>query len=124
MKKKSLISIIAVSLVILFAGSYSPETTESITLPVSGMRCDDCATKVQSALIEVEGVKKANVDFESASAEVVFLPEMVSVEDLKGVVTKAGFCADSKDSKIEKASCPTTKTSGAACCAKKSKKSI
>lgn len=121
MKRKPLIALIAVSLVILFAGSYSPETSETVTIPVSGMRCGDCATKVESALLKMEGVKKASVDFESGSAEVVFASAVVSVEDLKGTVTKAGFCAHSA---TDKASCCPTKSSGASCSMKKSKKSI
>ena len=120
MKKKSFIVLIAVSLVILFAGSYSPETSETTTISVSGMRCDRCVTKIQSALIEAEGVKGATVCLASGSAEVVFSPAVVSIEDIKGVVIKAGFCADSK---ADKASCSITKSAGAACSVKKSNKS-
>ena len=46
---------------------------------------------MRSSLLKVNGVKKADVDWEKAEARVIYDPRKTSVEQLSQAVVKAGF---------------------------------
>lgn len=62
-----------------FAGDQkNAETSLQLTqcaLKVSGMTCGGCAAAVQQALLKVDGVKQAEVDFKSGDVRVQFDPK-------------------------------------------------
>lgn len=60
------------------------------SLPVSGMSCAACATNVEKALGNLEGVDEANVNFANHTAQVTFGDEL-SFSDLKTAVKNAGY---------------------------------
>jgi len=64
---------------------------EKVTLPVRGMTCASCVKKVEKALNSVKGVVQAGVNFATERASVEYLPEEVSIRDLKKVVEEAGY---------------------------------
>jgi len=85
-----------VLLIILVAvGFSSAQTTKAktLTLAVSGMKCDNCVTKVDKALRGVEGVKDVNVSLKNNSAKVVLASMSVKPEVLLNAVSDAGFTA-------------------------------
>jgi copper chaperone CopZ len=85
-----------VLLIILVAvGFTSAQTTKAktVTLAVSGMKCDNCVTKVDKALRGVEGVKDVNVSLKNNSAKVVLASTSVKPEMLLNAVSEAGFTA-------------------------------
>lgn len=58
-------------------------------LTVEGMMCSHCAGRVQSALQQVPGVQKAEVDLPSKTVQVE--GEHLSAEALRLAVEKAGY---------------------------------
>jgi Cu+-exporting ATPase len=64
---------------------------EKVTLPIRGMTCASCVKKVEKALSSVKGVVQAGVNFATERASVEYIPEEVSIRDLKKVVEEAGY---------------------------------
>ncbi len=65
--------------------------SEKILLPIQGMTCASCVNKVQKALNSVKGVVRADVNFATERASVEYIPDEVSIRDLKKVVEEAGY---------------------------------
>jgi len=65
--------------------------SEKVLLPIQGMTCASCVNKVQKALNSVKGVVHADVNFATERASVEYIPEEVSIRDLKKVVEEAGY---------------------------------
>lgn len=63
---------------------------EKITLPISGMTCASCVKRVQSALSQVKGVIKAEVNFATEKATIEYLAGL-SIRELRRVVEEAGY---------------------------------
>ena len=64
---------------------------EKVVLPIQGMTCASCVKKVEKALSSVKGVVQASVNFATERASVEYIPEEVSIRDLKKVVEEAGY---------------------------------
>ncbi|MBM3284933.1 MAG: YHS domain-containing protein, partial [Candidatus Aminicenantes bacterium] len=64
---------------------------ERIDLPVRGMSCASCAVNIQKSLSRVPGVDKAEVNFATSKAAVVYDPRMVRAEDLVAAVRESGY---------------------------------
>ena len=94
MKKVEFLFLIFIGLVILFAGTYHPEGTETATITVGGMKCNNCAEHIQKALMKVQGVSGAVVDLKAGTAVVTYNPADVKIEDLRTAITTHGFSAD------------------------------
>jgi copper chaperone CopZ len=82
-------------IVVVAFGFTSAQTTKTktVTLAVSGMKCENCVTKVDKALRGVEGVKDVKVSLEKKSADVVLASTSVKSEVLLKAVAEAGFGA-------------------------------
>lgn len=65
---------------------------KNVTLNVTGMKCDGCASNVQRALSGVQGVRRADVSLEEARADLL-TEDAVGVEDLVTAVKNAGYDA-------------------------------
>ncbi len=65
--------------------------TRQATLPIRGMTCAACASHVEEALKEVEGVGEANVNLATERARVAFASERANVEDMVVAVRDAGY---------------------------------
>ncbi len=64
---------------------------EKVLLPIRGMSCAACVNKVEKALRSVKGVTEASVNFATERASVEYLPEEVTLRDLRRVVQDAGY---------------------------------
>ncbi len=64
-----------------------------VTLIIEGMSCASCARASESALSDLKGVSKANVNIATHKATVEFDKGKVSVEELIKAVDEAGFKA-------------------------------
>jgi Cu+-exporting ATPase len=64
---------------------------EKVILPIQGMTCASCVKRVENALNSVKGVIQAGVNFATGRASVEYIPEEVSIRDLKRVVEEAGY---------------------------------
>jgi copper chaperone CopZ len=89
-------------IVVVAFGFTSAQTTKTktVTLAVSGMKCENCVTKVDKALRGVEGVKDVKVSLEKNSADVVLASASVKSEALLKAVAEAGFGASAGKLKI------------------------
>ncbi len=63
----------------------------TLSIPVTGMSCAACATRVQRSLQKTPGVRDAAVNFGSEKARVEFEPGVVSPVALAAVVRGAGY---------------------------------
>ena len=66
----------------------------TVSLRVSGMTCDHCRGRVESALKAVVGVYGVYVDLADGSAEVDFDDGKASPDTLVGAVQSAGYEAE------------------------------
>ncbi len=65
--------------------------TKTLTLPVTGMTCAACVTRVERNLKKVTGVAEASVNLASESATVAFDPAAVTPNSLIAAVEKGGY---------------------------------
>ena len=66
--------------------------SETIELPITGMTCASCASRVERRLNELDGVS-ASVNFATERARVEFDPDAVAPAELVGAVEAAGYSA-------------------------------
>jgi len=64
---------------------------QSTTYPVRGFHCSGCADNLGASLRRIEGVIKADADFDTAQVEVRFDPARVSDDDVREGIRAAGF---------------------------------
>ncbi len=62
-----------------------------VLLPVTGMTCASCSTRVEKALRKLPGVLAAEVNLASEQALVRYLPGMVDQADLVAAIEQAGY---------------------------------
>lgn len=72
------------------AAATAPADGAKATLDVSGMTCGSCASKVQTALLGIEGVKAATVDVTTGKAEVTYDAAKTSPDKLAAAITAGG----------------------------------
>ena len=68
--------------------------TERVVIPVTGMTCAACQSRVQRTLSRVPGVADASVNLLLGNADVAFDPTETSVEQLVDAVRETGYGAD------------------------------
>jgi Cu+-exporting ATPase len=67
-------------------------SSQTITLPVSGMSCANCAANIEKTLnTQVPGVLNASVNFASERLSVEFIPSEISVEEIAHKIEKIGY---------------------------------
>jgi P-type Cu+ transporter len=64
-----------------------------VWLPIEGMTCASCVTRIEKALGKVPGVREASVNLTTGKARVAFDPAVASVDQLRAAVEKAGYTA-------------------------------
>jgi Cu+-exporting ATPase len=65
--------------------------TGTLTLPIKGMHCANCANAIEKALRRVEGVLEANVNLATERATVRFVPGLAQVGAIKAAIVDAGY---------------------------------
>lgn len=65
--------------------------TEKVVLPIQGMTCASCVRRVEKALSSAKGVIQAGVNLATEKATIEYLPQEVSIRDLKKAVEEAGY---------------------------------
>src|ERR1700690_1650572 len=68
-----------------------PDTSEEITIPITGMTCASCVRRVERALSRVGGVSAASVNLATERARVRFDPAVADSAHLAAAVEKAGY---------------------------------
>ena len=64
---------------------------QRVDLPVRGMSCAGCAVNIQKNLRELEGVEKADVNFATSLATVIFDPRVVSPAEFASRIREIGY---------------------------------
>jgi Cu+-exporting ATPase len=67
------------------------DTTEELTIPITGMTCASCVRRVERALSRVDGVAEASVNLATEKARVRFDPSVAAPARLQAAVEKAGY---------------------------------
>jgi len=67
------------------------EKSKEISLQITGMTCASCATTVEKALKNLQGVKAANVNIATEKATVEYSSDKVSILDLRKAVEDVGY---------------------------------
>src|SRR5919107_6054290 len=65
--------------------------TKQLPLPVTGMTCASCPSRIERGLKKVGGVETAQVNLASEQATVTYDPQQVQPHDLVAAVEKAGY---------------------------------
>ena len=68
-----------------------PMATNELQLPVTGMTCASCSTRVEKALRRVPGVQAASVNLATEQAAVTYDAAQVSPTQLQAAVESAGY---------------------------------
>jgi Cu+-exporting ATPase len=68
----------------------SPEARR-IDLPITGMTCASCSSRVQNALSKLRGVESSSVNFAAEKGTVYYNPSEIPVEELIKTVKDAGY---------------------------------
>ncbi|GMR05304.1 MAG: heavy metal translocating P-type ATPase [Thermodesulfobacteriota bacterium] len=63
----------------------------TVTLPLQGMSCSSCVSKIETALAGLDGVIGATVNFATEKATVDYLPSVVGLSDMVKAVKGAGY---------------------------------
>ena len=71
---------------------------ESTTLAVSGMTCASCVSHVEGALKELPGVTEAVVNLGLGTAQVSYVPGVVTLGQMKRAVREVGYTASEASS--------------------------
>lgn len=61
------------------------------TFPISGMSCASCAARINKVLNDQPGVYEANINYATASAQIIFDTDKCSGQSLKVAVQNAGY---------------------------------
>jgi Cu+-exporting ATPase len=64
---------------------------KTVSIGITGMHCASCAASIEKALLRLDGVTKANVNFASESAMVRYDPAVNSYADLQNAIKDAGY---------------------------------
>jgi Cu+-exporting ATPase len=80
--------------------------SEKVTLPVGGMTCAACSSRVERTLNKLEGVVQAQVNIATEKATVDYLPATIGVADLKKAISTIGYFVkeeeETQQEKVEK----------------------
>lgn len=68
-------------------------TSTVVTLKIKGMTCGGCVFGVKKVLTRLDGVSKADVSYEKASAVVTFNPAKVTVEQMIAAIKTLRYTA-------------------------------
>lgn len=71
----------------------TPGAMRALVIPVDGMACERCASRVQRTLTALGGVGDAEVILEQKRVVVHFDPQRLSAEKLAAAIDGAGFKA-------------------------------
>ena len=64
---------------------------QNLLLPIQGMTCGNCASQVETALINLPGISNVAVDLHTKMAHLVFDPVVVDVVEMQKAVMDAGY---------------------------------
>ncbi|MCC5952222.1 MAG: copper-translocating P-type ATPase [Acidimicrobiia bacterium] len=73
------------------------QTTQRLDLPVEGMTCAACATRISRKLSRLDGVVDADVNLAAARASVVFDPTATDGDQVRTTIVELGYSVPDED---------------------------
>ncbi|MDI7261525.1 MAG: heavy metal translocating P-type ATPase [Thermodesulfobacteriota bacterium] len=64
---------------------------EKVVLPIQGMTCASCVSKVEKSVRSLKGVLQVNVNLATERASIEYLPGIASIKDFKTAIQGAGY---------------------------------
>ncbi|TFG61387.1 MAG: heavy metal translocating P-type ATPase, partial [Spirochaetales bacterium] len=64
---------------------------KTVTIPIGGMTCAACASRIEKTLAKLTGVSSGTVNFATEKATVVYFPGVVRLSEIKEAITKIGY---------------------------------
>ncbi|MDH3837758.1 MAG: cation transporter, partial [Desulfobacteraceae bacterium] len=64
---------------------------QTITLPVTGMTCANCAANIERGLKKLEGVQNSNINFATENVILSFDPKKLRVRDVVENIEGSGY---------------------------------
>lgn len=74
-------------------GVIEGRKANSVVIPVKGMTCAACASRIEKALGKLEGVLRVSVNFASEKAAVEYDPQITRISAIRHVIEKTGYKA-------------------------------
>jgi Cu+-exporting ATPase len=74
-------------------GVVEEDKTNHVTIPIDGMTCAACASRIEKAVGKIPGVIKASVNFATEKAAVEYNPQETRISAIKQVIEKLGYKA-------------------------------
>jgi len=68
-------------------------TTREVIIPIGGMTCAACASALEKALSDANGILSASVNFATEKATVIYDSEQVRLSGVRNIIQKCGFSA-------------------------------
>jgi len=72
-------------------GSEHSANLIHVTLPVEGMTCATCASRIERVVNKLPGIESASVNLATEQANVAYVDGAVGSADIAGAIAKAGF---------------------------------
>lgn len=64
---------------------------ERVTIPIAGLHCASCVSKIESRLSALNGVIRATVNLATEQATIEYVPRQISLHELKEAVRDLGY---------------------------------
>jgi periplasmic mercuric ion binding protein len=84
-------------LVAFFAGIFTTAVAQkatTVTIKTPTVQCESCKTRIENAMVRVEGVAKTVVNFHNHTTKVTFWNERTNIENVKTAIANIGYDAD------------------------------
>jgi len=62
-----------------------------VTLKIFGMTCDHCVRTVEGRVKALQGVNQITVNLASQMAKIAYIPEVVTLDQIKKTITEVGY---------------------------------
>ena len=73
--------------------AFAEIAEKDITIPIQGMTCAACSSRIEKVLSRVDGVSFSAVNLATEKATVKYDPSKVRISEIKQAITKAGYKA-------------------------------
>ena len=64
---------------------------KEITIPIQGMTCAACASRIEKVVLKLDGVSQASVNFATEKLTTKYNPQKVRISQIKQTIIKAGY---------------------------------
>ena len=68
-------------------------TEKNAIIPIQGMTCAACASRIEKVVSKLEGVLSVSVNLAAEKATVKYIPSRVRISEIKQAIAKAGYKA-------------------------------